>query len=150
MLNNLSNKKIVKKHNGKLKKDKVLDRLQNESLDKLILAGNKISQGNAPVGEVKTDHSDIFERYLIRIPDIIRKKWMLPSFLINKKFKCRIQIFLAGSGKILEIKILQSSGNKIYDLKAVEAVKKTKFLPALPKEIANRGLSGDIILGFPL
>ena len=69
---------------------------------------------------------------------------------MSKKLQCRVQIFLSGNGRIIESKIFQSSGNSLYDSKAIEAVNKTKFLPALPKQFTDRGLSGDIILGFPL
>ena len=58
----------------------------------------------------------------------INSVWKKPS-LINQDIKVEININLAPSGEILNFKLVESSGNKIFDDSALSAISNISFLP---------------------
>ena len=58
----------------------------------------------------------------------INSVWKKPS-LINQDIKVEININLAPSGEILNFRLLESSGNKIFDDSALSAISNISFLP---------------------
>ena len=140
---------------GQLKKTKIkhkknaLDSHRGD-LKKLLLAGNKISEGRALYGQESDIDNSIFSSYIRILPDHVRPNWKLPSYLADKDFKCRVQVFLKGNGELQHLEIFESSGNLEYDKRAIEAVKKSSPFDHIPNEIIDRASKGDIILGFPL
>lgn len=154
MMKNLAQKKTkntVKKSKSKTKKTEkgVLDGLDHGSLKKLILQGNKLSKGTSITGSGQ-GATDAFSIYLGRLPEFVKPHWTLPSYLLDKEHKCRIRIFLSPNGKLIRSEIYESSGNTEYDSRAMAAVKKASPFPQLAEEFKKRGISGDIVLGFPL
>ena len=91
-----------------------------------------------------------FQAYAARLPDLVRPHWRLPSFLMDKKLKCRVRVWLALKGEVSRVEVYQSSGEPEYDQRAIDAVKSTSPFPKLSEEFGKRGLNGDILLGFPL
>ena len=151
MMKNMAKKKVKgpKKRNIKNTKQGSLDGITRGDLKKLILQGNKISKGTSIVGN-GVGASDAFSLYLGRLPTIIKPHWILPSYLIEQNLKCRIRIFLGANGQLIRTKIFETSGNAEYDKKALLAVKKASPFPELAEKFQQRGLNGDIVLGFPL
>lgn len=131
------------------KKNNALDSHRSD-LKKLLLAGNKISEARALYGKESDVDNSIFSIYISVLPDHVRPNWKLPSYLADKDFKCRIQVFLKENGELQHLEIFESSGNLEYDKRAIEAVKKSSPFDQVPKEISERAYKGDIILGFPL
>ena len=66
----------------------------------------------------------------------INSVWKKPS-LINQDIKVEININLAPSGEILNFKLVESSGNKIFDDSALSAISNISFLP----EVINLDIS---------
>jgi TonB family protein len=58
----------------------------------------------------------------------INSVWKKPS-LINQDIKVEININLAPSGEILNFRLLESSGNKIFDDSALSAISNISFIP---------------------
>lgn len=71
------------------------------------------------------------ERYKALIVNVIEQNWIIPSE-IDKKLSAQLLIKLAPGGTVLEVKILQTSGNMVLDRSAVTAVWKASPLP-VPK-----------------
>jgi hypothetical protein len=120
-----------------------------KELGRLVLQGNKLSKGWKVIGSAREMVMDEFGTYLSTLPDYVRPHWELPFDLLKKNLNCRIQIFLGKEGELLKSKIYTSSGNKEYDKRSLEAVRKTTFPPP-GKNILKRVNQGDILLGFPL
>lgn len=130
--------------------DKGLSGDKNTDLKQLVLSGNKLSKGTQLYGSGNSEDMTAFQAYATRLPDLVRPHWRLPSFLLEKKLKCRVRVWLAPNGEVARAEIYQSSGDSEYDQRAIEAVKATSPFPRLAEEYVKRGQSGDILLGFPL
>lgn len=147
-LKQIGNKKV--NSDGNMKADKGLYGEKATDLKNLVLAGNKLSKGVALYGDGNDADLTAFQLYASRLPDLVRPNWRLPSFLLEKKLKCRIRVWLSTSGDVLRTEVYQSSGDAEYDQRAIEAIKASAPFPKLSEEFAKRGLRGDIALGFPL
>lgn len=159
MIDNLSQKNIrekvkesaQKKDDKKDDKKVMFDSSVSQKLEKLVYAGNKVSQGIARVEQGEQgSYADAFERYLATIPDVVRPHWRLPSYLKDQNLRCRIRIFLNKDGVIVKTQIYESSGVDEYDSKALQAIKQASPFPVAEKQILSKLQSGDVILGFPL
>ncbi|MGB0452705.1 MAG: TonB C-terminal domain-containing protein [Bacteriovoracaceae bacterium] len=160
LIKNLSQKKVkVNKQKKSPKKTKkktssnssspINSKIRNQ-LKGLILEGNKISKGTSLVGGEATDALESeFNNYILQVPDVVKINWKLPSYLIDKGLQCRIQVFINAAGEVINLKVIESSGNADYDKKAIEAIWRSS-LPGPGKEIVYRLIRGDLILGFPL
>ncbi len=118
-------------------------------LSKLVLEGNKISKGMAIIGDTRAMVMGPFGQYVSMIPDYVRVNWKLPPALLNSSLNCRIRIFLNSDGKLIKAEMFESSGNQDYDRRAMQAVMNSSY-PKPDKEIIDKVLDGNILLGFPL
>ncbi len=146
-LKELSKKNI--KTTTKVKKGKQKQFVDSKKLDKLILAGNKISKGSALTGSQNSEDLPALQSYLEELPKLIRPSWKLPSYLMGKDLRCRIRIYIGNKGDVLRTEIIESSGDAEYDQRALSAIMKSK-LPAPDNIIASDLIRGVVILGFPL
>lgn len=147
-LKQIGKKKI---NNDKNEKEEIgLHGEKETDLKKLVLAGNKLSNGAAIYGDGTASDLTTFQAYAGRLPDLVRPNWRLPSFLMGKKLKCRVRVWIAQNGEIVRAEVYQTSGDNEYDQKAIEAVKASSPFPKLSNDLVKRGLNGDIALGFPL
>lgn len=147
-LKQIGKKKI--ESTGEQKADKGLYGEKSTNLKNLVLAGNKLSKGVAMYGDGNAGDQTAFQVYAGRLPDLVRPHWRLPSFLMEKKLKCRIRVWIAVNGEVTSAEVYQSSGDSEYDQRAIEAIKSASPFPRLSEEFAKRGQNGDIALGFPL
>jgi colicin import membrane protein len=147
LLSGFSNRKLNKVK--KRKKSKL--NLSARKLKALALEGNAIAKGNALLGDSGTQvDMGKFSTYANNLPNVIRQFWKLPSYLMNKDFKCRIQVFISSAGRIINVKIYESSGNQEYDQKALASVRSVTRFPSPDPEFSKLVSDGAIILGFPL
>lgn len=144
LLKQLSDQKIAKKNSSKSSNKEVTD------LKTLVLAGNKLSKGSQAYGDNQGADLTAFQAYISRLPARVKPFWRLPSFLLDKKLKCRVRVWIAMNGQVTRSEIYQSSGDSEYDQKALDAVNAASPFPALTAEFGKRALNGDILLGFPL
>ena len=138
---------VVDSNIGRIAKDNKIDK---RALKKLILEGNKVSQGSSITGEELIESQKEFVRYIQALPDKVRPNWKLPTYLIEKNLRCRIRIFIASDGKVVKTEILESSGDEEYDQKALSAIKQSSPLPKPSSNILKEVTSGQVVLGFPL
>lgn len=144
LLKKFSQKTVVTKKKNKKKK------FNDKALRKLVLEGNKLSQGSSTTGESIDEANHEFVSYIQSLPGKVRPWWKLPSYLLGKNLRCRIRVFLAANGAILRTEVFESSGDSEFDNKAIEALKKSSPLPKPVSTILSRVVSGDVVLGFPL
>ena len=147
-LKTIGNKKVESV--GTQKADKGLYGDKESALKNLVLSGNKLSKGSAMYGDGVSGDLTAFQAYAARLPDLVRPHWKLPSFLMDKKFTCRIRVWLKPNGEIARAIVYQSSGDTEYDQRAVDAVKAAAPFPELKEEFGKRAQNGEILLGFPL
>lgn len=148
LLSNLSKKTVVKKK--KRKKKKFGNVLSQKELKALVLEGNKLSAGEAVVGDSLENSRTILGQYASTLPSHVRPFWKLPSYLLNKDLSARVRVFLSDSGKVLRTQVIKSSGVEDFDQRALRAIKQANPFPAPEAEIAKLTTSGAIVLGFPL
>ena len=153
MLKDLGKTKLDNKEQKAMRqKDKLpLDGNLKRELQKLIIAGNKVSKGSSLTGEVISDkEASEFNNYINKLPEIIRPFWQLPSYLKEQNLQCRIVLYLSSDGSIIKTTILETSGNDDYDLRALKSIQAAAPFPLVTPEIVDRVKSGEIVLGFPL
>jgi len=119
-------------------------------MKQILLEGNKISAGESITGDKSEKATATFDRYLQKLPSVVRPYWKLPSYLMGQNFRCRVKIFISRSGDILKTEIFESSGNSEYDQRALSAIKSVKQFPVPDNEILSYVVSGRVVLGFPL
>jgi TonB family protein len=121
------------------------------ALNRLILEGNKLSQGSSLTGEIGTTAADgVLQTYALALPNQIRPYWKLPSFLLEQNLNCRVRVFIGSNGELLKAEIYVSSGDAEYDQKALDATRRAAPFSRPAEEIIGRMSRGEIILGFPL
>lgn len=149
MLKNFSQKKIVEKKVNKKNNDSQVK--NNPALDKLVMMGNKISKGEALFASGEGEEiSGAFADYIFKIPDLVKKNWKLPTYLLSQDLQCRVRIYIGKNGDILNTKIVKSSGVEDFDRRAVRAITQSAPFPAPSTEISKRLEKGEVVLGFPL
>lgn len=147
-LKQIGSKKI--KSEGNVKAEKGLYGEKNTDLKQLVLSGNRLSKGVAITGSGSAAEMTAFQVYAARLPEVIRPHWRLPSFLLDKKLKCRVRVWISSNGEVTRAEVYQGSGEPEFDARAVDAVKSSSPFPHLSEELIRRGQNGDIILGFPI
>ena len=153
MLKNISKKKV----NTKVKKKAKTPRAEGNGLSgewkkrlgNLANAGNKINKGSSLVGQRGGTISGPMATYMNSLPNFIRPHWKLPSYLLEKDLRCRLRVFLNARGKLLRVEVFESSGEKDFDNRALQAVKTAKF-PVPETSYSSQVSTQGILLGFPL
>jgi TonB family protein len=123
---------------------------ETQELKQLVLAGNRLSKGTETYGNSQGADQTAFQVYVSRLPQKVKPYWRLPSFLLDKKLKCRVRVWIAMNGMVARAEIYQSSGDRDYDQKALDAVNSASPFPQLSDDFGKRALNGEILLGFPL
>lgn len=122
-----------------------------ENMKNLALAGNKLSEGRAVVqGTGTNSNATEFSNYLWSLPDHVRPYWLLPSYLREGNYRCRIRVYLGRNGELLKATIFETSGNDEFDQRSLSAVEKASPFPLPPTALTAKVINGDIVLGFPL
>lgn len=148
MLKNLSQKKVQEKP-AKKNDTKPKNNFDSSKINKLVAAGNKLSAGSALVGGESVAADSEYGRFLSSMPEAVKPYWKLPSYLSTQELKARVRVYIRADGSLIKAELYESSGVSEYDQRAMEAVRQAKFSP-LPEGYSSRGISGEIVLGFPL
>lgn len=148
-------KEAKKSQESALKRLEAMARLEKQSradsaakaLSKLAnrpVRGNEVSKGNALSGLTRLDH----DRYLDTLEARIRQAWNPPKFLAKAGLRVRVVLLIDSSGSVTQRKIVQSSGNSVFDDSALAAVEAAEPLPAPPDSLqsilAHQGVELDL------
>lgn len=154
MLKDLSKKKVDKVDKKKIVNSDTnstgKNKIDYSKLNKLVIEGNKLSEGTSLVGGDSTEAQEALGAYMTNLRDEVKVFWKLPSYLLNKDYQCRVRVYISQSGKLVKAEIFESSGNDDYDAKALEAVRLSAPFPSVAKDISDKVSRGEILLGFPL
>jgi outer membrane biosynthesis protein TonB len=123
---------------------------QSEDVRKLILAGNKISQGSALTGETTAEDLTELELYMGQVSELVRQFWKLPSYLRDRDLQCKIQLFLGTDGNLIKMVVIKPSGVDEFDRRAKRAINEALPLPSPPSKFTSQIAKGSIGLVFPL
>lgn len=74
-------------------------------------------------------------KYKALIINAISANWILPAD-VDKHLSCRFEIHLAASGQVLDVKLLQTSGDPVLDRSAQTAIFRASPLPVPPSSEA--------------
>jgi len=76
----------------------------------------------------------------------IMKEWNLPEGVKEqlKGLKCVILLRMRRDGEVLEVKMLKSSGNELYDLSAIRAIKKAAPFSPFPIGIPGEEIEIEV------
>lgn len=152
MLKKYSDNKVktAKRKPTKKPKENNIDKGAMSRLEGLVKKGNIVKSGAAIAGTGSQQELDEFEKYAVKLPEIVRPFWKLPSYLLDQGLHCRIQLFISKEGKVIRKVISESSGEKEFDQRAIRAIESVGVFPVVPDLIVKRVASGSIVLGFPI
>lgn len=134
------------KQNKTDSKSSLLEKWKNAS----VLYGNKLAQGNSVTGRNNGEFQGIYAQYVSTIPSKVKPFWKLPSYLMGRDLRCRVRVFIAQNGEVLNATIYESSGVKEFDDKAIESVFLSSPFSTPDQNIIKNLANGEVILGFPL
>lgn len=151
-------KKVKKKQKekaqvkAKSKEEIAREKQRRDELKKLVLEGNKISQGNQVFSDKTTTkkQKQNLEIYAQNMTTLIQPYWSLPNHLLNKDLSCQIRVYISENGDLLKTVIYKKSGNNEFDQRAVLAVERAAPFGIPPREVRSSLVNGEILLGFPL
>ena len=83
--------------------------------------------------------SDMFNKYMKTIREVIKKNWQPPTSNTPKRVVAEFAV--SKSGEIYNEKIILSSGNVDIDNSVFEALRKSNPLPSLPKKYSGTGVN---------
>ncbi|HXH32351.1 MAG TPA: TonB family protein [Bacteriovoracaceae bacterium] len=146
MLTDYSKKKVPKVPEKKGTKSGT----SNKNFESLIIEGNRLSKGSALVGDYSDEENSEFSEYVQNFPALVRQFWKLPSYLMEKDLRCRIRINLSSNGELLNLDLLDSSGQPEYDARAEKAIRDAAPFPKPSEAVGKRLTKNGIILRFPL
>ena len=119
------------------------DLSKNES-DQLV-RGNILSLGTHLKGIDKIKYN----RYLDKIDLSVKQKFLIPEWLRNKDLRAQVEIKINPAGRVVDKKIIQSSGNEVYDRLVLRVVDEASPFPPPPYRFKQILLLQGLILGFP-
>lgn len=92
--------------------------------------------GGTTGGKLKSEHP----AYYSIIHDKVQEQWIYPEGFELKKISIIVGIRIDKNGKLLELAVEQSSGNKRFDESLLNAVKKAEPFPPLPRDFEGKYL----------
>lgn len=79
----------------------------------------------------KRRQATLMEEYKSRIRADISQHWLLPPN-VRKGLVCRVRVSLIPTGDVVDVQVIKSSGDAVFDRSVVNAVKRASPLPVPP------------------
>lgn len=124
--------------------------------------GIGIGRGGEGVGEIdpdlasqeqaKIDKEKILKEYLLKIQNKIEKNKIYPQYAQDEgtEGKVKVEFIVEKNGRVKNIKVISSSGYKILDNAAMDAVKKSSPFLNISAEIERESLNMKLAIIFKL
>ncbi|MCB0390747.1 MAG: TonB family protein [Bdellovibrionales bacterium] len=149
--------------NTKQEQNKALDRLKALSALENFKSEVEEVKNEPPVkqselykGNVITKGSDLkglsqlqYNEYLDKLEKHVKGYWVLPQWLADSNLKALIKVTIDERGYITSKEIQTSSGDSVFDGKALEAIDKASPCPIAPKNLQTLLAHEGIIFKFP-
>ena len=148
---------------AKQQQNKALERLQALSaLEKL--KGEVESEAKTPPqdppqpykGNIITKGSDLkglsklqYDEYFAKLESHVKESWILPQWLADTSLRAQVKVTIDERGYITSKEIISSSGDSVFDGKALEAMDKASPCPVAPKNLQVLVAKEGIIFNFP-
>ncbi len=146
---------IKKKQNAAIERLKALEAIENirNEIKEPQKANTKTPQYK---GNVVTKGDDLtgldrmqYDGYFSKLKSQVKQNWQVPQWLSESQLKTQIQVTFDAQGMILDKKIVISSGNAVFDRKALEAIERSAPLPIPPEKLQSLMEHEGILFNFP-
>tara|TARA_Y100001958_G_C21238711_1_gene565803 strand:- start:1217 stop:1942 length:726 start_codon:yes stop_codon:yes gene_type:complete len=128
---------------AKIMEEKALEEVE-ETAEPTPIKGNAVSEGNSLTGLDQIE----YDRYIDEVTTII-SQWSLPEWLSSLDLKASAQVLIDENGYVTDKKIVNSSGNEMFDAEVLSAIEKSSPFPAPPARLKGRLASQGLIFNFP-
>lgn len=168
---NIEQDKKVPTPKVKINKIKMAEKIQNQALAKLaamsamdklkaevenqkhsqavekpqLYKGNVISKGSDLKGLSKLQYDEYFAKLEVHV----KEYWILPQWLADANLKAQVKVRIDDKGYITSKEIINSSGNNVFDAKALETMDKASPCPIAPSHLQTLIANEGIIFNFP-
>ena len=85
------------------------------------------------------------KEYYNSIWSLIKSNWVIPEYLKGRGLVVVIGLRIRRDGKVENLQVEKSSGNRVFDDYAIKAIKASEPFPPLPKEIKGEYLDLGVI-----
>ncbi len=109
------------------------------------IKGNALADGNSLEGMTRVD----YDKYFGELEQYLKKNWDLPQWLVESGLRAQIHVLIDEQGFVLSKTIRTSSGNEIFDLKALQAIQKSSPFPPPPPRLTSILRVRGIVFNFP-
>jgi TonB family protein len=109
------------------------------------IKGNRVSRGTGLVGVEKLEYTN----YKEIIHNAIKADWELPGWLLESELQAVVEIKIDHDGNLVYKNLVQSSGNKIYDEKVMEAINNAAPFDPPPDKFKGIVMYEGVVLTFP-
>ncbi len=89
------------------------------------------------------------ESYESAVEEHSKKHWELPKWLSSQSLSATVLVKLDPNGNVIDRKVMQPSGNALYDNWVLETVDKASPFPAPPSKFIARVGTEGLVLAFP-
>lgn len=86
-------------------------------------------------GAARANLEEKYSAYYGVLRDKVQENWIYPQGLKDNKISVIVSIKIERSGKLLEVSVEKSSGNKAFDASLLTAIKKAAPFPPLPVDL---------------
>lgn len=119
--------------------------LKNFAQKENEIKGNRVSKGSSLVGVEKLEYTN----YKEILHGAVSADWQLPQWLLESDLKAVVEIKIDSDGNLVYKNLVQSSGNKIYDEKVMEAILSAAPFDPPPEKFKGVVLYEGVTLTFP-
>jgi len=112
---------------------------------KQTIKGNRASLGTGLVGVEKLEYTN----YKEVLHAAISADWELPKWLLESDLQAVVEIKIDHDGNLVYKNLVQSSGNKIYDEKVIEAINNAAPFDPPPEKFKGIVMYEGVVLTFP-
>ena len=109
------------------------------------IRGNQVSAGNALSGIERLD----YDKYFDQIRTQVFSHWSLPTWMADANFKAVITVVIDEHGAVVKKIVRQSSGNDIFDNRALESIDASSPFPEPPARLRGVLSTSGLNFNFP-
>ena len=134
-----------KKLNDLKRKEKEQEALEALKQKQKEIKGNRLSKGTGLIGVEKIEYTN----YKEVLHAAISTDWELPKWLLESNLQAVVEIKIDHDGNLVYKNLVQSSGNKIYDEKVMEAIISASPFNPPPEKFKSIVMYEGVVLSFP-